>query len=103
MRRRVADDIARVLGGWLVGRGAPLSMGTMRWLSTSASLGRPAGPAPARLVITHSSYCDGLLDALGRLRLVPGVVSIHPGVLSVARASRPHFDLRVSVPTPGGA
>jgi hypothetical protein len=56
----------------------------------------------ARLVVTHSTYCDSLLPALERLSRVDAIHSIVPGRLSTARCSTERLQLRISAPLKNG-
>ncbi len=55
-----------------------------------------------RVVITHSTYIPGLIDALEKLADRAGIQTITPAVISRAKSNSPHFRLKVSVPIRGG-
>jgi hypothetical protein len=55
-----------------------------------------------RLVVTHSTYLEGLIPVLKRLAAVPGVVTVTPAVISRVRGRSPSLKLRVSTPIMGG-
>ncbi|MFM7653531.1 MAG: DUF2103 domain-containing protein [Vulcanococcus sp.] len=55
-----------------------------------------------RLVITHSTYVDGLIPVLKRLARHPAVETITPAVISRVRGRAPQLRLRVSTPITGG-
>jgi hypothetical protein len=55
-----------------------------------------------RLVITHSTYLDGLIPLLRRLAAVPGIDTVTPAVISRVRGRSPSLRLRVSAPITGG-
>ncbi|GAB4151600.1 MAG: DUF2103 domain-containing protein [Cyanobacteria bacterium J069] len=57
---------------------------------------------PGRLVWNHSTHLPGLIPILERLTQVDGVQTITPAVIGKARANRPDFCLKVSVPVRGG-
>jgi len=56
----------------------------------------------ARLVITHSTYLEGLIPLLRRLAERPGIDTITPAVISRARGRCEGLRLRVSRPISGG-
>jgi hypothetical protein len=55
-----------------------------------------------RLVVTHSTYLEGLIPVLKRLASIPGVVTVTPAVISRVRGRSPSLRLRVSTPISGG-
>jgi hypothetical protein len=55
-----------------------------------------------RLVITHSTYLDGLIPFLRRLVRSPEIDTITPAVFSRVRGRAPELRLRVSIPITGG-
>jgi hypothetical protein len=55
-----------------------------------------------RLVITHSTYLDGLIPLLRRLVRSPEIDTITPAVISRVRGRAPELRLRVSIPITGG-
>jgi hypothetical protein len=55
-----------------------------------------------RLVITHSTYLEGLIPLLKRLAGMPGVLTVTPAVISRVRGRCPGLRLRVSTPITGG-
>ncbi|MEB3261893.1 MAG: DUF2103 domain-containing protein [Cyanobacteriota bacterium] len=55
-----------------------------------------------RVVITHSTYLEGLIPLLRRLAQVPGVDTVTPGVISRVRGRAVRLRLRVSTPITGG-
>jgi len=56
----------------------------------------------ARLVVTHSSYIDGLVDSLQRLAEQPGIRAIIPGRIARCRSGNPRQQLRISTQTKNG-
>lgn len=55
-----------------------------------------------RLVITHSTYLEGLIPLLRRLVLCPGIDTITPAVISRVRGRCTGLKLRISTPITGG-
>ena len=55
-----------------------------------------------RVVITHSTYVEGLIPLLRKLALHPQVDTITPAVISRARGRSIGLRLRVSAPLIGG-
>jgi hypothetical protein len=55
-----------------------------------------------RVVITHSTYLEGLIPLLQRLATQPGIDTVTPAVISRVRGRCPDLRLRVSTPTIGG-
>jgi hypothetical protein len=55
-----------------------------------------------RVVITHSTYLEGLIPLLRRLAQVPGVDTVTPGVISRVRGRAVRLRLKVSTPITGG-
>ena len=55
-----------------------------------------------RLVITHSTYVEGLIPWLKVLAKDPEIQTITPGVISRVRGRCPGLQLRVSTPVCGG-
>ncbi len=55
-----------------------------------------------RLVITHSTYLEGLIPLLQRLAAQPGVDTVTPAVISRVRGRSEGLRLRVSTPITGG-
>lgn len=55
-----------------------------------------------RLVITHSTYLEGLIPLLKRLVKDPEIDTITPAVISRVRGRAPELRLRVSTPITGG-
>jgi len=56
----------------------------------------------ARLVITHSTYVEGLIPMLKRLAARPGIDTITPAVISRVKGRSQGLRLRVSAPITGG-
>ena len=56
----------------------------------------------ARLVITHSTYVEGLIPWLKVLAKDPEIQTITPGVISRVRGRSSYLQLRVSIPITGG-
>jgi hypothetical protein len=56
----------------------------------------------ARLVITHSTYVEGLIPLLRRLATVPDIDTITPAVIARVRGRSIGLRLRVSSPITGG-
>jgi hypothetical protein len=55
-----------------------------------------------RVVITHSTYIDGLIPLLRRLAQVPGIDTVTPAVICRVKGRSPLLRLRVSAPISGG-
>lgn len=55
-----------------------------------------------RLVITHSTYLEGLIPVLRRLAREPRIDTITPAVISRVRGRSPTLQLRISTPISGG-
>lgn len=55
-----------------------------------------------RVVVTHSTYLEGLIPLLQRLAARPGVDTVTPAVISRVRGRSPVLRLRVSTPITGG-
>ena len=55
-----------------------------------------------RLVITHSTYVEGLIPLLRRLATLPEIDTITPAVITRVRGRSPGLRLRVSSPITGG-
>jgi len=55
-----------------------------------------------RLVITHSTYLEGLIPLLKRLVRHPRIDTITPAVIARVRGRVPELRLRVSAPITGG-
>ncbi|MEB3321084.1 MAG: DUF2103 domain-containing protein [Cyanobium sp.] len=55
-----------------------------------------------RLVVTHSTYLEGLIPLLRRLAARPGVDTVTPAVISRVRGRSQGLRLRVSAPIIGG-
>ncbi len=55
-----------------------------------------------RVVITHSTYIEGLIPLLKRLADHPGIDTVTPAVISRVRGRSQGLRLRVSAPITGG-
>jgi len=55
-----------------------------------------------RVVVTHSTYVDGLIPLLKRLARVQGIHTITPAVIRRVRGRCQTLQLRVSTPIRGG-
>ncbi|MFN5118528.1 MAG: DUF2103 domain-containing protein [Cyanobacteriota bacterium] len=55
-----------------------------------------------RVVITHSTYVEGLIPLLRRLAEAEGIDTITPAVISRVRGRSTSLRLRVSTPITGG-
>ena len=55
-----------------------------------------------RLVITHSTYLEGLIPLLKRLVQDPAITTVTPAVIARVRGRAPELRLRVSTPISGG-
>ena len=55
-----------------------------------------------RVVITHSTYVEGLIPVLQRLAKQPGIDTVTPAVISRVKGRSPELRLRVSAPITGG-
>ncbi|MFM8936156.1 MAG: DUF2103 domain-containing protein [Vulcanococcus sp.] len=55
-----------------------------------------------RVVITHSTYLEGLIPLLKRLARHPAIDTITPAVIARVRGRAPELRLRVSAPITGG-
>ena len=58
--------------------------------------------ALGRVVITHSTYVDGLIPWLKALAHETGIQTITPAVINRVRGRSPELQLRVSTPIHGG-
>ena len=54
------------------------------------------------MVITHSTYIDGLIPLLRRLAQVPGIDTVTPAVICRVKGRSPQLRLRVSASITGG-
>jgi hypothetical protein len=60
-------------------------------------------PRAGRVVLTHSTHCPGLIDALERVvAAAPAVRTLIPARLATARGNATRLELRVSTATPAG-
>jgi hypothetical protein len=55
-----------------------------------------------RVVITHSTYIEGLIPLLKQLAEDPGISTVTPAVISRVRGRSAQLSLRVSTPITGG-
>jgi hypothetical protein len=55
-----------------------------------------------RLVITHSTYVEGLIPLLRRLASEEGIDTVTPAVITRVRGRSPSLTLRISTPIRGG-
>ncbi|MFY8149217.1 MAG: DUF2103 domain-containing protein [Prochlorococcaceae cyanobacterium] len=55
-----------------------------------------------RVVITHSTYVEGLVPLLKELARRPGIDTVTPAVITRVRGRSPELRLRVSTPITGG-
>jgi hypothetical protein len=55
-----------------------------------------------RVVVTHSTYLEGLIPLLQQLAAQPGVGTVTPAVISRVRGRAAGLRLRVSTPITGG-
>lgn len=55
-----------------------------------------------RVVITHSTYLEGLIPLLRQLAKAEGIDTVTPAVISRVRGRSPSLRLRVSAPILGG-
>jgi hypothetical protein len=55
-----------------------------------------------RVVITHSTYIEGLVPVLRRLAQVPGIDTVTPAVICRVKGRSPILRLRISAPITGG-
>ncbi|MEY4353447.1 MAG: hypothetical protein RLZZ609_1688 [Cyanobacteriota bacterium] len=55
-----------------------------------------------RVVITHSTYIEGLIPVLQELAQDPKISTVTPAVISRVRGRAPQLTLRVSTPITGG-
>ncbi len=55
-----------------------------------------------RVVITHSTYLEGLIPLLRQLARAEGIDTVTPAVISRVRGRNPGLRLRVSAPIRGG-
>ncbi len=55
-----------------------------------------------RVVITHSTYLEGLIPLLRQLAKADGIDTVTPAVISRVRGRSPSLRLRVSAPIRGG-
>ncbi|MBE9153374.1 MULTISPECIES: DUF2103 domain-containing protein [unclassified Cyanobium] len=55
-----------------------------------------------RVVVTHSTYLEGLIPLLRRLARLPRIDTVTPAVISRVKGRSPNLRLRVSTPIRGG-
>jgi hypothetical protein len=55
-----------------------------------------------RLVVTHSTYVEGLIPLLRKLAERPGIDTVTPAVIRRVRGRTPRLLVRVSTPVTGG-
>ena len=55
-----------------------------------------------RVVITHSTYVEGLIPLLRQLAAQPGIDTVTPAVISRVKGRAASLRLRVSAPITGG-
>jgi hypothetical protein len=55
-----------------------------------------------RVVITHSTYVEGLIPLLRRLAKEPGIETVTPAVITRVKGPSSGLKLRVSIPITGG-
>lgn len=55
-----------------------------------------------RVVITHSTYVEGLIPLLRQLAAQPGINTVTPAVISRVKGRAASLRLRVSAPITGG-
>ncbi|MEB3306328.1 MAG: DUF2103 domain-containing protein [Cyanobacteriota bacterium] len=55
-----------------------------------------------RVVVTHSTYIEGLIPLLKRLAEDPGISTVTPAVISRVRGRSSLLSLKVSTPITGG-
>ena len=55
-----------------------------------------------RVVITHSTYIEGLIPILKKLALNEGIKTVTPGIISKVRGRSSKLIIRISVITIGG-
>jgi len=55
-----------------------------------------------RVVITHSTYIEGLIPLLKQLAQESGIETVTPAVISRARGRSANLRLRISTPITGG-
>ncbi|MFZ0408925.1 MAG: DUF2103 domain-containing protein [Cyanobium sp.] len=55
-----------------------------------------------RVVITHSTYIEGLIPLLRRLAQQEGIETVTPAVISRVRGRSASLRLRISIPITGG-
>ena len=55
-----------------------------------------------RVVITHSTYIEGLIPLLKQLAQESGIETVTPAVISRARGRSTNLRLRISTPITGG-
>ena len=61
-----------------------------------------AHSSQGRLVLTHSTYVQGLIPVLRRLAACNGIQTITPAVIGQVKGNAPQLRLKVSVPIRGG-
>ena len=69
------------------------NLGTPRWMSEGPRHERHG--RRARIVTTHGSHCDGLLDYLAHLRKHPSIKTITPAHIRRTRSRAEHFSFDV--------
>ena len=89
-------------------RCAPSSWGNARWARNVQAISNVGSPCwrseglqhdrdgqQARIVTTHHSHCDGLLDYLAQLRKHPSIKTITPAHIRRTRSRAEHFSFDV--------
>ncbi len=61
-----------------------------------------ASSSKGRLVLTHSTYVQGLVPVLKRLVTRSGIQTVTPAVIGQVKGNAPQLRLKVSVPIRGG-
>ena len=55
-----------------------------------------------RVVITHSTYLEGLIPVLKELASLPGIDTVTPAVICRVKGRSPRLRLKISTPITGG-
>ena len=75
---------------------------TTKWTAVTEEARRSLGTKTARLVLTHSTYCEGLLPVLKKLSEQDGIRTLTPARFFRFKGRRDHFQLSIRGQTRSG-
>ena len=55
-----------------------------------------------RLVLTHSTYLEGLIPFLKKLVTIEGIGTVSPGVINKVKGKSPNLQIKITTKTTGG-